>query len=141
PPAEDLVERVFARSEGHPLFVEELIAAGRDGRGSLPSTLRDAMMLRIERLSPAAQDVLRVIAVGQQLDDLLLSEVVGGDIGSLRDALREAVANQILAVTPEGRYRFRHALLREVVHDDLLPGERTGIDLKLARALEGRAQR
>jgi DNA-binding CsgD family transcriptional regulator/tetratricopeptide (TPR) repeat protein len=141
PPADDLVERVFARSEGHPLFVEELIAAGRDGRGSLPSTLRDAMMLRVERLSGGAQDVLRVIAVGQQLDDGLLSEVQGLELGPLRDALREAVANQLLAVTPEGRYRFRHALLREVVHDDLLPGERAGIDLKVARALETRAHR
>jgi hypothetical protein len=47
-----------------------------------------------------------VIAVGQQLDDGLLSDVVGGGLGPLREALREAVANQILAVTSEGRYRF-----------------------------------
>jgi predicted ATPase len=65
PPDEALVERVFARSEGYPLFVEELIAAGRDGRGSLPPTLRDALMLRVERLSPPAQEILRVVAVGQ----------------------------------------------------------------------------
>ena len=54
-PDEDLVERVFARSEGYPLFVEELVAASADGRGPLPSTLRDALMARVERLPAAAQ--------------------------------------------------------------------------------------
>jgi ATP/maltotriose-dependent transcriptional regulator MalT len=140
PPAE-LLERVFARSEGYPLFVEELIAAGRDGRGSLPPTLRDALMVRVERLSAPAQEVLRVVAVGQQLDDELLIEVIGLDRGEMHDALREAVANHILAIGNEGRYRFRHALLREVVDDDLLPGERSAIGLRLARALEARAER
>src|SRR4051812_49654937 len=50
-PGGDLLERLFARSEGNPLFAEELLAAGMDGRGALPPTLRDALMLRIERLS------------------------------------------------------------------------------------------
>ena len=141
PPDAALVDRVFTRSEGHPLFVEELIAAGRDGRGALPSTLRDALMVRIERLSPAAQHVLRVIAVGQRLDDELLLDTTGLDRLELQEALREAVINFILAVTPEGRYLFRHALLREVVDDDLLPGERAAIDLRLAAALEARLER
>jgi DNA-binding CsgD family transcriptional regulator len=141
PPDVELVERVFARSEGHPLFVEELIAAGRDGRGALPPTLRDALMLRVERLSAPAQEVLRVVAVGQQLDDELLVEVIGPERATMHDALREAVANHILAIGNEGRYRFRHALLREVVEADLLPGERAAINLRLARALEARAER
>jgi DNA-binding CsgD family transcriptional regulator/tetratricopeptide (TPR) repeat protein len=140
-PDEELVHRVFARSEGHPLFVEELIAASRDGRGALPTTLRDALMLRIERLSGVAQDVLRVIAVGQRLDDELLAQTIGLERSVLQEALREAVAHHILEVTQEERYQFRHALLREVVDDDLLPGERAAIDLRLARALEGSAHR
>jgi ATP/maltotriose-dependent transcriptional regulator MalT len=141
PPDDDLVARVFTRSEGHPLFVEELLASGLDGRGALPPTLRDALMVRVERLSPAGQSVLRVIAVGQRLDDQLLAEVTGLDRPALNDSLREAVANHILAVSPEGHYRFRHALLREVVHDDLLPGERATLDMALAHALEARAER
>jgi DNA-binding CsgD family transcriptional regulator/tetratricopeptide (TPR) repeat protein len=137
----DLVERVYARSEGHPLFVEELLAAGLDGRGSLPPTLRDALMVRVERLPATAQEVLRVIAVGQRLDDELLADATGLAQADLHEALREAVANHILAVGSDRRYRFRHALLREVVDDDLLPGERAAIDLRLARALEARAER
>jgi ATP/maltotriose-dependent transcriptional regulator MalT len=141
PPDDDLVQRVFARSEGHPLFVEELLAAGLDGRGSMPPTLRDALMVRVERLPEEAQGVLRVVAVGRRLDDRLLVEVSGLAPTALYEALREAVASHILAVTNEGRYRFRHALLREVVHDDLLPGERAVVDLRLARALEAQAER
>ena len=48
-----LVERLYSRSEGNPLFTEELLAVGLDGRGTLPPTLRDALMLRVERLSRA----------------------------------------------------------------------------------------
>ena len=51
-PTTRCVERLYARSEGNPLFTEELLAAGLDGRGELPPTLRDALMVRIE--APAA---------------------------------------------------------------------------------------
>jgi predicted ATPase len=59
----------------------------------------------------------------------------------LHEALRDGVANHIVTVSPDGRYGFRHALLREVVADDLLPGERSALDLALASALEARAER
>ena len=49
-PDDARVERMYARSEGNPLFTEELLAAGLDGRGELPPTLRDALMVRIEAL-------------------------------------------------------------------------------------------
>ena len=58
----------------------------------------------------------------------------------LREALREAVAAQLVVPDEEGFYAFRHALLREVVVDDLLPGERAELHLALARALERRAE-
>jgi DNA-binding CsgD family transcriptional regulator/tetratricopeptide (TPR) repeat protein len=140
-PDEDLVERVFARTEGYPLFVEELVAASADGRGRLPTTLRDALMGRVERLPASAQSVLSALAVGQRLDEELLAEVTGLDEGDLTVPLREALASNILLIESDGRYRFRHALLREVVADDLLPGERRAIDLRLAQALEQRAER
>ena len=139
-PGEDLLSRLFARSEGNPLFAEELLAAGTDGRGSLPPTLRDALMLRIERLSGDAQETLRVLAAGRRLDHEVLAEASGIDPRALRDAVREAVAAQLVVADEEGRYAFRHALLREVVVDDLLPGERAELHLALARTLERRAE-
>jgi DNA-binding CsgD family transcriptional regulator/tetratricopeptide (TPR) repeat protein len=139
-PAEpDLVARLYRRSEGNPLFTEELLAAGLDGRGTLPPTLRDALMVRVERLPEHAQEILRVLSALPRGDHELLAEASGMDARLLRDALRDAVAHHLVVVDGEGYYGFRHALLREVVADDMLPGERGEIHLALARALERRA--
>ena len=138
PPADELLERLWKRSGGNPLFSEELLAAGVDGLGAAPDTLRDALMLRVEQLSEPAQELLRLVSVGQRLDHRLLAEASGLDERTLRDSLRESVDGHIL-VAEDGTHRFRHALLREVVEDDLLPGERTALHLALARALEARA--
>ncbi len=140
PPDPALVERLYARSEGNPLFAEELVAAGGDGHGALPPTLRDALMVRTERLPDAAQEVLRVLAVAQRADHALLADASGLGAPELRAALREAAASHLIVAGPDGLYRFRHALLREVVHDDLLPGEHAELHLALARALERRAE-
>ena len=139
PPEHELVDRLYGRSEGNPLFAEELLAAGGDGRGALPPTLRDALMVRTERLPEAAQEVLRVLAVAQRADHVLLADTGGLDAAELRTALREAAASHLIVAGADGMYRFRHALLREVVHDDLLPGEHAELHLALARALERRA--
>ncbi len=139
PPAPDLVERLYARSEGNPLFTEELLAAGLDGRGALPPTLRDALMLRVDALSPAARTVLRWLAC-QPADEALLAELSGLGSEPLRDAIREAVSSHIVVAGSEGSYDFRHALLGEVVYDDLLPGERADLHGAVARALEQRLE-
>lgn len=137
-PPEELLERLYRRSEGNPLFTEELVAAGPDGRGALPPTLRDALMVRIERLSDDTQDLLRLIAVARSVDHATLAVATTAASGrALGEALREAIEAQILAVDGDERYRFRHALLREAVGDDLLPGERAELHLTLAKALHG----
>jgi ATP/maltotriose-dependent transcriptional regulator MalT len=139
-PANELLERLWKRSGGNPLFSEELLAAGVDGLGAAPDTLRDALMLRVERLSEPAQEILRTVAVGQRLEHPVLAEVSGLDERALRDTLREAVESHILLADEDGWHRFRHALLREVVDDDLLPGERATLHLRLAEALRHRLE-
>src|SRR5689334_345785 len=138
-PTQDLVERVFKRSEGNPLYTEELLAAGLDGRGATPQSLRDAFMLRIERLSDVAQRAARVIAVGRALDEPMIGEAIGIEQETLHGALREAVAEQVLEAHEDGRLGFRHALLREALYDDLLPGERVELHLALAHLYEQHA--
>ena len=133
-----LVDRLYARSEGNPLFTEELLAAGLDGLGAVPPSLAAALALRIERLGEDAQEVVRVLSAGGQLDDAVLAEVAGLERRALRDGLREAVASHIVVLDGE-RYTLRHALLREAVHDDLLPGERAELHRALARALEAQS--
>jgi len=139
-PGADVIDRLYGRSEGNPLFTEELLASGGDGGGALPPTLRDALMVRTERLPEDAQEVLRVLAVAQRADHALLADAAGLSAAELRTALREATASHLIVAGVDGMYRFRHALLREVVHDDLLPGEHAELHLALARALERRAQ-
>ncbi len=137
-PGEEVLERLFSRSEGNPLFSEELIAAGVDGRGAPPPTLRDALLLRTEQLSEEAQRQLRLVAVAGRADDALLAELTPAGTEAARAALREAVAANVLSAGDDGALGFRHALLREVVYDDLLPGERAELHLEVGRALERR---
>ena len=135
-PQAEVVERLFGRSGGNPLFTEELIAAGVDGRGSLPPSLREALLLRVERLSEVSQRLLRALAVANRAREELLAEATGADRAAVDAAMREALEAQIVVALDSGRLGFRHALLREVLYDDLLPGERSQLHLAHAEALE-----
>src|SRR5215212_1977752 len=141
-PAVDLVDGVFARSQGNPFFTEELLESVRAGFATLPTTMRDLLQGRIEALPGPARQVLRVAAVaGRQVSHPLLAAVTGLDEGQLDGALREAVAHQLLVTGPgDDGYEFRHALLREVADADLLPGERARLHAGFARALTERPE-
>jgi DNA-binding CsgD family transcriptional regulator/tetratricopeptide (TPR) repeat protein len=136
-PAVELVDALFARSEGNPFFTEELLAAVRAGRGALSPTLRDLLRGRVKVLPDRAQHVLAVVAVaGRRVPHRFLARVAGLDDRDLAEDLRMVVALQLLVTRPgEDGYEFRHALLGEVVDADLLPGERARLHAGYARAL------
>jgi ATP/maltotriose-dependent transcriptional regulator MalT len=141
-PDAELIDVVFERSEGIPLFVEELLGAVREGgldQNYLPPSLRDVLLARSERLSPSAQHVLRVVSGGGRwVPERLLGMVAGLAENELYAAMREVVEHQLLVVDPSGRgYGFRHSLARAAIHDDLLPGERAQLHRLYAEALEG----
>ena len=138
-PTDEVVDRLFDRSEGNPLFTEELLASGLDGRGALPPTLREALLTRLERLSPDARQTLGLLSVAGRADDAILAEAGSLEAAELRPALREGLEAQLIR-TDEDRFRFRHALFREVVYDDLLPGERSELHLALAQTLDERTK-
>ena len=77
--------------------------------------------------------------MGRRLTDPVISAVTGIDHAGLQEALRETLTEHVLSTDDEGRFRFRHALLREVLYDDLLPGERGELHLSLARTLESQS--
>lgn len=140
-PDGELVRFIAERSEGIPLFVEELLGAVRDGRVEadfLPPSLRDVVLARTELLSDNAQHILRVVsAAARWVPDRLLASVAGLSETDLNAGLREAMAQQMLIVDESGRgYRFRHELARAAVHDDLLPGERAQLHRAYAEAIE-----
>ena len=139
PAPTDLVERIHARSGGNAFFVEELAAsAGADG--DLPPSLRDTLLARIELLAEPTQQVLRVLSVAAAaVPDPLLAETAALGEAELLDGLREAVSAHVLLVdADDGAYGFRHALVKEAVYAELLPGERTRLHARFAAALAAR---
>ncbi|SHL15878.1 regulatory protein, luxR family [Streptomyces yunnanensis] len=138
-PAEDTVDRVFKRSEGNAFFVEELARSLADGCVyGLSDPLRDLLLVRVEALPEDAQRVVRIAAEGgSTVEHELLAAVCRMPEDDLIEALRAAVGSNTLLPTQDGTgYRFRHALVREAVVDDLLPGERTRLNRRYAQALE-----
>lgn len=133
------IDSVYARSEGVPFFVEELLGleVDRDGDGDeLPDTLRELLLARYERLAPATQQLLRVISAGGVcVEHTLLERVFTGGPDALDTGVREAIGSNVL-VADATTYEFRHALVREAIHDDLLPGERSRFHAGFAEALE-----
>ncbi|WP_460406432.1 ATP-binding protein, partial [Actinophytocola sediminis] len=144
---EDVVREVAGRSEGNAFFAEELVAAyaDRSAGGGLPATLVDVLLSRVERLSPVAQQVIRVASVGgRRVTHGTLLDVDELAEPDLEEALREAVQHHVLVPRSEqgiAIYAFRHALLREAVYGDLLPGERVRLHSAYAARLVGRHDR
>jgi DNA-binding CsgD family transcriptional regulator/tetratricopeptide (TPR) repeat protein len=132
---ECVIDEVHARSGGNPFYVEELVAAGRV-RSGLPETLAEVILTRIEPLPEDVRRLLRAAAViDDHVDDELVAAVTGQPATDVTAALRLAVDEQVL-VLERGRCRFRHALVREALYDDLLPGERTRLHVATAGVLE-----
>jgi tetratricopeptide (TPR) repeat protein len=139
PPPAGLAERIHARSGGNAFFVEEL-AATAAADGELPPSLRDTLLARIDLLGEPAQQVLAVAAAaGGRVEHDLLAEVAATDEAALLAGLREAVSAHVLLVDAgDGAYGFRHALVKEAVYAELLPGERTRLHARFAAALAAR---
>ncbi|WP_134772971.1 ATP-binding protein [Ornithinimicrobium flavum] len=130
-----VVEQLVRRADGVPFLLEELVALRDSGSEELPTTLRDLLLARYRRISPGAQEVVRLLAAGgPRLEHTLVAEVHEGGADALDGAVREAVAAQVLR-TDGTAYSFRHALTHEAVHAELLPGELTRLHSRYAAAL------
>jgi DNA-binding CsgD family transcriptional regulator/tetratricopeptide (TPR) repeat protein len=139
-PATAVTDTVFDRSGGNAYLVEELagaVSAGGDP-ADLPPSLADVLLSRVDALTDVAQRLLRTASVaGQAVSDGLLAEVAGLDDAELLRALRETVDGHLLVVDPSGHgYAFRHALTRDAVYEDMLPGERVRLHAAYAAALD-----
>ena len=139
-PAADTVDIIFDRSGGNAYLVEELagVVRGHGELTDLPPSLRDVLLSRVDGLSRDGQRLLRTASVaGRTVPDRLLAEVAGIGEADLFAGLREAVESHLLLVDPSGQgYAFRHALTRDAVYEDMLPGERVQLHAAYAAALD-----
>jgi DNA-binding SARP family transcriptional activator len=146
-PGPRLAQRIFERTEGVPLFVEELAAALSAGRRleeqgdalelpaghevPLPDTVRETVLLRTDRLTQAGRHALEVAAVAGARVDLGLVADLAGVPG-----LEEAIEQGFLVEVEEGRAAFRHALVREAVYAEIPWTRRRVQHRRLAEILE-----
>jgi DNA-binding CsgD family transcriptional regulator len=139
-PAPAVTDTVFDRSGGNAYLVEELAGVVRSNgdAADLPPSLMGVLLSRVDALSADAQRLLRTAAVaGRAVSDRLLAEVAGVGENELFTALREAVDSHLLVVDPGGQgYAFRHALTRDAVYEDMLPGERVRLHAAYGTVLE-----
>ena len=135
----ETVATIWRRSDGNPLFVEELFRAGESADGNdRPPSLVEILLARVSALPAAARAVIDAIAVaGRPVDEALLALVLERDEASIGDDAHDAITQGVLVqVRPARQVALRHELLREVVERDLLRGERRGLHERFARVLE-----
>ena len=150
PPDEILGPRLVERSQGVPLYVEELaLALVNEGAVSIadgvarlvredlpiPDTLRDSVLVRAENLAPRTREALGVAAlIGNGFTVSIVEELVP----NAGDWPRAGTDAGILAASTEDRIAFRHALIREVLAHDLPAPERRAYQRRLAQLLAER---
>ena len=135
-PTTSLLAAIRQRSEGNPLFAEELASAA-DPSAHLPASIAASTATKVEALSEDARAVLRVASVvGRSAPYAVLRDASALDDETLARALREAVRAGLLEPLHVGEsYRFRHALLQDAIYRETLPGERRRLHTAVARAL------
>ncbi|MDT0301010.1 ATP-binding protein [Streptomonospora wellingtoniae] len=137
--APDEAAALFDRTGGNPLFVESLAGQREFVGAGLPERPREMLLASLDDLDEAHRRVLRTASIGAvsaaHIEHELLAHVAGIGEDELNTALRALVDANVLRIDGTG-YRFRHTLLREAVHDELLPGQHTRLHLRFAEALD-----
>lgn len=154
PASREVVAAVYERTDGIPLHIEELLGAigdgaQADGRAILdarvPETIEDAILARLDRLSPDAREVARAGAViGRCFLPEVLAGIMDRPLGDLDAPLAE-LGNQayLLPAGSTGLIDFRHQLLRDVLYRTVPPSELRRLHARAAEfgsALEGQSE-
>jgi class 3 adenylate cyclase/tetratricopeptide (TPR) repeat protein len=136
------VATIVAKTDGIPLFVEELTksvmeSAGEEG--AVPATLKDSLMARLDRLGEARELAQIAAVIGRQFNLSLLGAVTSRKADELEITLAKLVAAGI--VFPEERsleraFSFKHALVRDAAYESLLLTRRREWHQRIATALE-----
>jgi class 3 adenylate cyclase/tetratricopeptide (TPR) repeat protein len=143
-----LIQQIVARSDGVPLFVEELAAAALEtgqvdpvaGRpAEVPSALYDSLMLRLERLGDAKAIAQLASVIGRSFSHRLLAAVASEHQSTLDHALEQLRASGLIGLERndyEQVYSFKHALVRDVAYYSLLKRQRRELHARVADGIE-----
>ena len=140
----DMAGTIHARAEGNPFYAIELARLldeeGND-HGEVPGSVGDVIRRRLARLPDRTTELLGVAAVvGREVDLQLLALAARVDMVAALDAVEPAVVHRLLVDVPDqpGQLRFNHALVREVLLEDLSSIRRARLHLQVADAIEAR---
>jgi class 3 adenylate cyclase/predicted ATPase len=154
----EVVEQIVAKTDGVPLFVEELTkmvlesALLREGEGhyelagplpslAIPATLHDSLMARLDRLTPVKAVAQLGATIGRTFAYELLQAVSPLDEATLQHGLRQLVDAELVyqrGVPPQATYTFKHALIQDAAYQSLLRSTRQQYHQRLAQVLEAR---
>jgi class 3 adenylate cyclase/predicted ATPase len=154
-PAE-VVEQIVAKTDGVPLFVEELtkmvlesglLQERDDGYAltgplptlAIPATLQDSLMARLDRLTTVKAVAQLGATIGRTFAYALLQAVAPLDEGTVRQGLRQLVAGELVyqrGVPPQATYTFKHALIQDAAYQSLLKSTRQQYHQRIAQVLE-----
>jgi len=153
---DDLVEQILDKTDGVPLFVEELTKsilesgeltdagddyeyAGKSHTVTVPATLRDSLMARLDRFTPVKEIAQIGAAIGRNFSYELIAAVAPLPTIQLDDALAQLTDSGLAfrrGTPPEAIYTFKHALVQDAAYDSLLKSKRQELHGKIARGIE-----
>jgi predicted ATPase len=153
----EVMTQIVAKTDGNPLFVEELtkavLEAGivvEDAEGyrlkaplppfAIPATLQDSLMARLDRLAPVREISQIGAAIGREFSYSLVCALVR-DESALKNALGQLEQAELVfrrGEPPEAVYSFKHALVRDAAYESLLKSRRQRLHGQIARTLEER---
>ena len=154
----EVVEQIVAKTDGVPLFVEELtkmvlesgLLQEREERYELtgplpplaiPATLHDSLMARLDRLATVKGLAQLGATLGREFSYALLQAVSPWDEGTLQRGLQQLVEAEFLyqrGLPPQATYLFKHALIQEAAYQSLLRSTRQQYHQRIAQVLEAR---
>jgi class 3 adenylate cyclase len=156
----NLLEQILVKTDGVPLFVEELTKsilesgelklegtgdryeyAGTSHSVTIPATLRDSLMARLDRFLPVKEIAQIGAAIGREFNYELISAVAPIHKAAVDDALTPLTDSGLAfrrGTPPDAVYTFKHALVQDAAYDSLLKSKRQELHGKIARVIEER---
>jgi len=142
--AKDVIDTVVTRTDGVPLFAEELTrlmveGEGRSGAREIPATLHDSLAARLDRLGPAKEVAQIAAVIGREFSYELLQEVSPIPQDDLQSALAKLADAELIyarGTPPTATYRFKHALIQDAAYEALLKIKRREWHLRIARTID-----